>query len=381
MTDKPIDVVAEPQAVVVREPSNQALVPSNLFGASDAVAVVQKATAVATALREVIEKQGLISKIQGKSYPKCEAWTLLGTMLGVFPVLQWTKQIANGWEARVEARTRDGAVVGAAEAECLRSERNWSNRDDFALRSMAQTRATAKALRMPLGFVMTLSGYEPTPAEEMVSDHPQNAPQAKTRCQATAPPPAAANTKPCEHRQPITCATPEQKVKLLEALAPQKELAERYMKAIDWLFPTEPIEKLELAYVPVTKKQFDLLMDRLEACKNGEPAVAPYPPNPTPDPPTKPKAEKPAEPGPEAPKIDPSWLVAEGVIETVNLKEGKKKDGTGWSLWGIKLGGEWHNSFSNRIGHFARDAYHSKQLVKLYYTLDKDNRREAQEIV
>jgi hypothetical protein len=73
----------------------------------------------------------------------------------------------DGWEARVEARTRAGEIVGAAEAECLRSENTWANRDDYALRSMAQTRATSKALRQPLGFVMQLAGFNPTPAEEM----------------------------------------------------------------------------------------------------------------------------------------------------------------------------------------------------------------------
>jgi hypothetical protein len=46
-------------------------------------------------------------------------------------------------------------------------ERNWSHRDDYALRSMAQTRAVAKALRLCLGWIMSLAGYEATPAEEM----------------------------------------------------------------------------------------------------------------------------------------------------------------------------------------------------------------------
>ena len=156
-----------------QETEQTALVPYNplppptLFGTSDPAEVIAKATAVASALKDVLKRQGLISNIQGKEYPKCEAWTLLGTILGVFPVLAWTKDLENGYEARVEARTKDGAVVGAAEAICTRAERNWNNRDDFALKSMAQTRATAKALRMPLGFVMTLAGYQPTPAEEM----------------------------------------------------------------------------------------------------------------------------------------------------------------------------------------------------------------------
>jgi len=70
----------------------------------------------------------------------------------------------------VEARTLGGQVVGAAEAECLRDERNWSDRDDFALRSMAQTRATSKALRLPLGFVVTMAGYDATPLEEMSAE-------------------------------------------------------------------------------------------------------------------------------------------------------------------------------------------------------------------
>ena len=143
--------------------------PPGLFGQVAPVQVIEKATEVATALKNVIVKQGLVSNISGKEYPKCEAWTLLGTMLGVFPVLAWCRKMDDGWEARVEARTKDGSVVGAAEAQCQRSERSWKDRDDFAIRSMAQTRATAKCLRMPLGFVMTLAGYEATPAEEMVS--------------------------------------------------------------------------------------------------------------------------------------------------------------------------------------------------------------------
>jgi hypothetical protein len=99
-----------------------------------------------------------------------EGWTLLGTMLGVFPVCEWTRKLDDGWEARVVAKTLAGQTVGAAEAECLRSERSWSSRDDYALRSMAQTRATSKALRQPLGFVVTLAGFEATPAEEMPRD-------------------------------------------------------------------------------------------------------------------------------------------------------------------------------------------------------------------
>jgi hypothetical protein len=70
----------------------------------------------------------------------------------------------------VVAKTLSGQVVGAAEAMCTHSENTWRNRDEYALRSMAQTRAVSKALRLPLGFVMQLAGYEATPAEEMPTD-------------------------------------------------------------------------------------------------------------------------------------------------------------------------------------------------------------------
>jgi hypothetical protein len=55
---------------------------------------------------------------------------------------------------------------------CLRSETRWVNADDYALRSMAETRARSKALRGPLEFVVSLAGFMTTPAEEMPQGPP-----------------------------------------------------------------------------------------------------------------------------------------------------------------------------------------------------------------
>ena len=49
-------------------------------------------------------------------------------------------------------------------------ESNWSSKPLFQLKSMAQTRACAKALRNVLAWVVVLAGYTPAPAEEMESD-------------------------------------------------------------------------------------------------------------------------------------------------------------------------------------------------------------------
>jgi hypothetical protein len=102
-------------------------------------------------------------------------------MLGVFATTVKTWEIGGdeGYGATVEAKTMSGAVVGRADAVVMRTEavgtdpktgepkRKWLEAPAFQLISMAQTRASSKALRMPLGFVMKLAGYDTTPAEEM----------------------------------------------------------------------------------------------------------------------------------------------------------------------------------------------------------------------
>ncbi len=150
--------------VIVHEQAQQAV---TLFGTDDPDEVLARATNVAKALDGVLGQTGLTLNISGRKYVKVEGWTFLGNLVGVFPRTAWSRAIDGGWEARVEAVTRDGAVVGAAEAVCMRAEKNWSNRDDYALRSMAQTRAMGKALRMPLGFIAVLAGYDPLPADEV----------------------------------------------------------------------------------------------------------------------------------------------------------------------------------------------------------------------
>lgn len=163
--------IIEGRALAVSEPQAPAL-----FAGDTPAAVVSRMRETAAALKDVIESahgsdgKPLVMTLGGRpgKYVRCEGWTTLGAMLGVFPVEVWTRQLADGgWEARVEARTLAGAVVGAAEAMCSPDEKRWEAADAYAMRSMAQTRATSKALRLPLGFVMTLAGYDATPAEEM----------------------------------------------------------------------------------------------------------------------------------------------------------------------------------------------------------------------
>jgi len=138
---------------------------------------VDRATILAKTLAKVVKnKPDLVANIQGKQYPKVECWTTLGAMIGVFAHTVWTKKEGSFSDgnlictARVEARTLNGQTCGAAEAACSQIEKlsgktRWH--DEYALVSMAQTRAVSKALRMPLGWVVHLAGMESTPSEEM----------------------------------------------------------------------------------------------------------------------------------------------------------------------------------------------------------------------
>ena len=166
--------------------------PMTLFGTGDPKAVVERASAVATALAAVIDERRLYAQIGQKKHVQVEGWTLLGSMLGVFAEIQWSRPLDTGWEARAVARTLDGRIVGAAEAMCLSNEAKWRSADSHALRSMAQTRSVSKALRLPLGFIMHLAGYSATPAEELADEQPEqrrgaqaSSPNAAARVQRT----------------------------------------------------------------------------------------------------------------------------------------------------------------------------------------------------
>src|SRR3990167_3786243 len=99
-----------------------------IWGSDQPAAVVTRATAVAQTLADVIRRQQLTTSISGRDHVRVEGWTLLGSMLGVFPICAWSRKLEDGWEARVEVRTAGGHLIGAAEAQCTRQERSWATR-------------------------------------------------------------------------------------------------------------------------------------------------------------------------------------------------------------------------------------------------------------
>lgn len=159
-------IAVEPtHAVTERRPNFFELTPQ---------AQVEQASQIAKVLSDVIRKQGLSVKIGSstKEYVKAEGWQTLGTFLGILPRERETNRLSDGsYVAHVDLiKFSDGTVVGGGSALCSASEQRWGRADEFARRSMAITRATGKAYRGAFAWIITLAGYEPTPAEEMPTE-------------------------------------------------------------------------------------------------------------------------------------------------------------------------------------------------------------------
>jgi hypothetical protein len=240
--------MSEPVAVEVLEddssnelaPYEPPSTPITLFGTNDPLVALERMAAIATPLSELVHERKLFVRIRGNEYLYCSAWKTLGGMVGIAPYTVWTKpnETGDGYVARVEVRTFDERTIGAAEAECSRAESRWAKAEPHALRSMAETRATSRALRGPLEQIVVLAGYSGTAVEEMSFDEPEQEP---------AKPPTA----------PVQ-PTPEQTAELKTLL----RSLDHADAAIDW-----PARAREIAKVPwevMTRSQAAHLIEELQ---------------------------------------------------------------------------------------------------------------------
>lgn len=127
--------------------------------------------AFATNLKDLIVQNRLYTDIRGKNYVNVEGWQIAGAFTGVFPVVEAVENMSDGdfykYRAEVSLRDKEGNKVGSGVAICTNHEAGKKNFDEYAVASMAQTRAAGKAFRMKLGWLLKVAGYETTPAEEM----------------------------------------------------------------------------------------------------------------------------------------------------------------------------------------------------------------------
>lgn len=187
--------------------------------------VLEEAHRAAKALKEVLDAKPKKVVFNEETYLEFEDWQTVGRFYGISPRVVSTQYVTygdvpaqiQGFEATAEAvHVATDRIVSRAEAMCLNDEEKWRARPKyeylyvrksdgklsledpgpaelvweklpngksrpkkvrsltgeesvplFQLRSMAQTRACAKAMRNALAWVVVLAGYKPTPAEEL----------------------------------------------------------------------------------------------------------------------------------------------------------------------------------------------------------------------
>jgi hypothetical protein len=132
-----------------------------------------KTLGLAKELARFIKENNLSTKIQGREYTQVDGWQFALSQLGIVPILVSLENQSNDQEYKYKAdvnlvRLADDKIVGRGIAICSNKERTKKAFDEYAIASMAQTRAEGKAARMLLSWLMKAAGYETTPAEEMM---------------------------------------------------------------------------------------------------------------------------------------------------------------------------------------------------------------------
>ncbi len=129
--------------------------------------IIERAGLVSKLLSDVVEKAKLYTMIGGKKYVRVDGWETLGALLHCTSEITIIKEYKDGYWAEATIKDKTGATVSRGVGICLRSEKNWEKRDEYAILSMAQTRALGKAYRLGFSWIMNLAGYEPVSSEEM----------------------------------------------------------------------------------------------------------------------------------------------------------------------------------------------------------------------
>ena len=146
-------------------------------------------------LAKFIKDNKLSTTVQGKEFVNVEGWQYAGSRLGIVPIVEHVINVGSPEELKYQAKVtlfdiRHGVTVGAGFAVCSNKESGKKFYQEFAIMSMAQTRAVGKAYRNILAWIIRAAGYEPTPAEEMDYDTNKSAAMSAVLAVAAQPVPA-----------------------------------------------------------------------------------------------------------------------------------------------------------------------------------------------
>ena len=130
-----------------------------------------QALELANSLSDIIVKKGLAIALSGKRYVMVEGWQLAGALCGLYPIVDKVENLSDGdtirYRAEVTVKDNEGNIVGSGMAICTNKEKGKERFGEYAICSMSQTRAVGKAMRLKIGWIMKLAGFQATPSEEV----------------------------------------------------------------------------------------------------------------------------------------------------------------------------------------------------------------------
>ncbi|RNI22636.1 hypothetical protein [Rufibacter latericius] len=195
------------QTKVNQETNEEKVVKKNKIESFD-ISRSDETMHLAVDLAKFIKENRLYQNIQGKEYVNVEGWQYAGSRLGILPVVDELTNMSDSTEIKYLAKVnllnlRTEQVVGAGFAICSNKEQGRKYYQEYAIASMAQTRAIGKAYRNILAWIIRAAGYEPTPAEEM--DYQGNVQDQKVEQPAK---PAASKTMKAVPAEPAVAEVP-----------------------------------------------------------------------------------------------------------------------------------------------------------------------------
>ena len=210
--------VVDTEALVVLDEAPQQVAVADL-SSTNPVAALEKMQEAVQFMATKCTGPKYIQVISGNQYPKVDWWTTVGMSLSLFaseekdPVRADNPDGSYTYSAYVEILFH-GQKVGRASHIAASNEKGSWAKQESAVRSMAQTRATGKAFRQGFSGLAVLAGLQPTPAEEM----PQ---QGQAPQQGQQP-----------QRGPQEPRTPPQQAPKPDG--PSEAQIERYVELMDW---------------------------------------------------------------------------------------------------------------------------------------------------
>lgn len=147
--------------------------PAKLYQAMS----MSRAKKVADELMKFVKANNLSANIAGKDYLLTEAWQFVGeTQMGLTQVVTECERVVTDdqkeikYKAIVEVFNQQGTIISRGFAFCSNRESKKTKFEEYAVASMAQTRAIGKAYRNILAWIVRMAGYEATPVEEIDRD-------------------------------------------------------------------------------------------------------------------------------------------------------------------------------------------------------------------